>query len=449
MNRKLIRIGIVLLLLALPLVAWRVYLSRTINRELAQIRAAGLPTNGEELNLWYAAVPDNQNAALVLTQAFALRQNYSDSRSNLINNFKFPKRNERLSAGQTQLLQGYFRLNEARIRKADEALKLRAARYPLDFTLLMSTPLPHLTWLNDLAELHELAALVALESGDFASVGTNIITILALVRTLDNEPSAISQLVRIKGVGRAFTTFERRVNAGPLSAAEIANLSAAFDQTRVTNSSVIALTGDRAMMIPYFRMTLAEYNRLHPPKPENEPKGNSPLPCHGSAILRLIGYYELDYGTFLIGMRKAIAQLGKAPPENMRTRAYFARIGEESAKRQRSLSGLFFSNYVNSGAHENGALANQRLALAALAIERFRNDHGKLPEGFDELVPKYLAEVPEDPFTGLELEYRRKENGYVIYSVGPDREDNEGLEKVDKKQSDDGKSYDITFIVER
>ncbi|HEX5223007.1 MAG TPA: hypothetical protein VFZ59_25845 [Verrucomicrobiae bacterium] len=438
-----------LVLLGLPLIAWRAFLNLSINRELAKIRTAGFPANGEELNFWYAAVPDHQNAALVLTQAFALRQDYPDNRSNLINDFKFPKRNERLSAEQTQLLQGYLRLNEAQIRRADEALTLPAARYPLDFTLLMNTPLPHLTWLNDLAELHEFAALIALESGDFTAVGTNIMTILALVRTLDNEPSAISQLVRFKGIGRAFMTFERRANAGPLTAAEIANLTIAFDQTRVTSSSVIALTGDRALMIPYFRMTLAEYNRLHPPKPKQEPKANSPLPCHGPAILRLIGYYDLDYGTFLVGMRKAIAQLGKAPPENLRTRGYFARIGEESAKRQRSLSGLFFSNYVNSGVDENVALANQRLVLATLAIERFRNDNGRRPESLDELVPKYLAEVPEDPFTGMELEYRGKEKGYVIYSLGPDRENNEGLEKVDKKQSDDGRSYDITFTVER
>ena len=64
-------------------------------------------------------------------------------------------------------------------------------------------------------------------------------------------------------------------------------------------------------------------------------------------------------------------------------------------------------------------------------------------------MSKYFADLPEDPFNGLVLEYRRKDTGYVIYSVGPDREDNHGLEKTDKNQSDDKKSYDITFVVDR
>lgn len=49
----------------------------------------------------------------------------------------------------------------------------------------------------------------------------------------------------------------------------------------------------------------------------------------------------------------------------------------------------------------------------------------------------------------MDLAYRRTDKGYVIYSVGRDREDNGGLEEADKKQSDDKQSYDITFTVER
>src|SRR5947207_593690 len=122
MKRKIIQITVALLLLiGLPLATWRVYLAHVINNQLAQIRAAGLPTDGAELNHWYASPPDNQNAALALTQAFDLRRNYSDSRSNLIHNFKLPKRGEALSPEQAELLKGYIELNEARLAKADEA----------------------------------------------------------------------------------------------------------------------------------------------------------------------------------------------------------------------------------------------------------------------------------------------------------------------------------------
>ncbi len=71
MKLKVNRIAIALLLLVLPLLAWRMYLSHTISKELGKIRAAGLPTNGEGLNRWYAAGPDDQNAALALGSAFA------------------------------------------------------------------------------------------------------------------------------------------------------------------------------------------------------------------------------------------------------------------------------------------------------------------------------------------------------------------------------------------
>jgi hypothetical protein len=122
---------------------------------------------------------------------------------------------------------------------------------------------------------------------------------------------------------------------------------------------------------------------------------------------------------------------------------------EESTKRRRTLSGLTHSNYSGLARLENEALAQQYLALVALALEGFRNEAERLPENLDELVPKFIEEVPEDPFTGMDLEYRRTEKGYVIYSVGRDREDNGGLEQTDKKQSEDKQSYDITFTVDR
>lgn len=173
------------------------------------------------------------------------------------------------------------------------------------------------------------------------------------------------------------------------------------------------------------------------------------MPYNGPIILKLLGYYELDYGSFVIGMNKGIRLLSNSPPENLRAGRYFAGVGEESTKRRRTLSGRSLSAYAGAVFRENEGIAHQRLALTALILESFRNETGRLPETLEELTPKYFEEVPEDPFTGMELAYRRTDKGYLIYSVGSDREDNGGLEKEDKKQSDDKQSYDITFTVER
>ena len=250
-------------------------------------------------------------------------------------------------------------------------------------------------------------------------------------------------------VKQAMTTLERRANAGTFSSEEITQLSSSFAKARPDTTAVIGLIGDRAVTIPYFTISRAELTRIRPSTDDEERKKNSPLPCYGPAILRWIGYYELDYGSYLIGMNKALTLLSNPAPFNLKAGGYFARVGENSQQRQRTMSAQTQAGYAGVPRRANEVIAQQRLALTALALESFQNENHKLPEDLEELAPKFLEEIPEDPFTGIELEYRRTGKGYLLYSLGPDREDNGGLEKADKKQSEDKQSYDITFTVER
>ncbi len=66
-------------------------------------------------------------------------------------------------------------------------------------------------------------------------------------------------------------------------------------------------------------------------------------------------------------------------------------------------------------------------AITGLAMERYRITNGKWPRKLEELVPEYLAKLPTDPFNGEPLLVGTIPGGLVIYSVGPDLQDNNGL----------------------
>lgn len=61
-----------------------------------------------------------------------------------------------------------------------------------------------------------------------------------------------------------------------------------------------------------------------------------------------------------------------------------------------------------------------------IAIRLFRHQHHRLPESLPELVPEHLPAIPVDPFSGQPFIYRTMNDGYLLYSVGPDRQDNGG-----------------------
>jgi hypothetical protein len=67
------------------------------------------------------------------------------------------------------------------------------------------------------------------------------------------------------------------------------------------------------------------------------------------------------------------------------------------------------------------------LIEVALALRAFRAQQGKYPESLAELTPSILPRTPADPFAkGAPLQYRRTGNSYVLYSIGPDGQDDHG-----------------------
>jgi hypothetical protein len=70
--------------------------------------------------------------------------------------------------------------------------------------------------------------------------------------------------------------------------------------------------------------------------------------------------------------------------------------------------------------------ALDELARIGTALEAHRLDHGAWPDSLAELVPAYLAEVPRDPFGRKPPVYVHEKDHTLLYSIGPDGNDDAG-----------------------
>jgi hypothetical protein len=74
----------------------------------------------------------------------------------------------------------------------------------------------------------------------------------------------------------------------------------------------------------------------------------------------------------------------------------------------------------------NRVVAHRRLLIAELAARCSLSDQGQPPVALKQLVPKYLARVPLDPFSSRPLIYHPQGTNWLLYSVGQDGVDDGG-----------------------
>lgn len=97
---------------------------------------------------------------------------------------------------------------------------------------------------------------------------------------------------------------------------------------------------------------------------------------------------------------------------------------------------LFPAVFALNQAEERSLQRYKNLQLA-FALAAYRSDHGSYPKSLDALAPTYLNMVPNDIFSGKPLKYRGANDSYLLYSIGPNEQDDEGRFFDDMPPGDD------------
>lgn len=100
---------------------------------------------------------------------------------------------------------------------------------------------------------------------------------------------------------------------------------------------------------------------------------------------------------------------------------------EEMANRIAELFALIsMPNLVRTSEHYYLCEAKSKILVVATAIKIYAVEKNKIPDMLSELVPDYLNSIPIDPWSQKELKYIKTDKDFLVYSLGPDRTDNNG-----------------------
>lgn len=392
-----------------------------IRDHLSDARAQGYPTSMKELYKLYKRPPAGKNAADLYLQAFEHFPKHSKRTEQ-------EKETERLLPyfGDVEVIAGeymdqktleriwqYLRVNRDALALLHRAASRTQCRYPIeseDNSLSMS----HFGGIRHSVNLLNLESMYYTNRQQLNLAIRSLRSSFALANSLKNEPLLISWLVYTACAAFNISVLNDILNLpNSLSKENLIVLADAVSRVDYDSAFQRAMIGEYAHAIDQL-------------------------------LIHLNKKEQLLYLEFLQDFHKII----KLPlPDRVRIAEqkhdpnFFFKFNEnmcESAMQSIRYSIIIFAK------HE----ATRRLAVTSLAVEQYRCDRHKLPDSLNELVPEYLKAVPSDPYDGKDLRYKKLKKGYVVYSIGRDRKDNNGtMENADGISGVPG--TDIAFTVAR
>jgi hypothetical protein len=76
-----------------------------------------------------------------------------------------------------------------------------------------------------------------------------------------------------------------------------------------------------------------------------------------------------------------------------------------------------------------------QLVNLAFALAAYRVDGGSYPKRLGDLAPRHISAIPKDIFDNDgDLRYKPTDNGYLLYSVGPNGKDDGGKTMADRDE---------------
>jgi hypothetical protein len=373
----------------------------------------------EDLEAQREAIPDGKNSALIVAAAAQLvpsgGYNFTSMQAHS---------SRQLDEEQVRILRAKMKEATAALVQARKLKDFPNGRYPVAWSEdAVSTLLPHLQRVRELANLLSADAMLRAHDKDLDGALESCLANLNGARSIGDEPTYISALVRVAIRAVTLGRLEQVLSQGEPSEAALAATQKAWEREEQFPLLLAASRGERALGD---RAVLALQNgktsstTLFGGGPGSGVTGNG-------SVDRIINYLRIGS---LPGNRAALLELHHdlieaARLPEMERKQRFDKIVVESVKLP-WLARLLLPAADKVAQAMSRSAAQMRTMIAGLAAERYRQAHGRWPESLAVLVPQYLKEVPLDPFDGKPLRLRRLSDGLVIYSVGLDGQDNGG-----------------------
>ncbi|MEZ6062626.1 MAG: hypothetical protein R3C19_19965 [Planctomycetaceae bacterium] len=395
-----------------------------VNRQLEELRRQGLPTAASEVNDFYR-VPDGEIDTTKLwveaidgVSAANLERIAKDLPIIGLSEKPVPPPGqewEQLSSSRDLLASLESELNSIRTAAAAGGV----ARYPVDFTPGIGAILTYTQEARQVARLLHLDALVSAHDDNDSRAFEDLLGLFALSDSLRAEPTQISQLVRIAIHAIGCKAAEKLIHRCQWNDQQLTALQRAIGRADFKREMRMAMQGERAMALTAI--------------------AQSGFPFQSSNYREALQWFRQATDAYDRPWTELIAEM-QTIDEAIQDRA----SGQFS--RMKLMGVLMFMPAARAAAAAAArATARQRCTIIAIAAERYRQKNGTLPESITDLTPELFpsdqAELLIDPFSDATLQFRWRGDELVIYSVGENQKDDNGV-----LEADDGRSLPDTGI---
>ena len=415
-----------ILLLAVVHSAASFIIGQMVETQIARMRAKGEPTALSDLGR--PKVPDDQNAAPVYAKAFKIMERTGAS---IYLKAVEPVRNRHKNPppwGKIRQAVGQF---DGVVPLVEEAVSRPKCQFPVDWRAGWLARFDHFRRLWWVQYFLSAKAMLAAHDHKMADALQLVSLEFELSESLAQEPAIVSQMIRYRHIGTACVSLQYCLQSGPIDrrhAQQLANKLALFDLVPGLTGAIMGESVALGLAgFSYFRKNPADFCNM---------MGQFGTPPWGGSVWAICEasfpgkpFLNADKLFYYRTMDQVITDSKLSYREfNSRRGMLFDRLGYPWYA---SVSTVSITATCQPIAMRDRAVANLAMAQVALGLSAYHNNYGEYPPDLRELKTRLKWRLPDDPFSGKPLRYKRQGNGYLLYSIGQNLTD-DGGEKTRK-----------------
>ena len=490
---------------------YRTILVMRVEFEIDSIRQAEYPVTLPELDEWYKRVPEDQNIALFIRDAISRSPSLVggdvEKEVPLAGKAPLPSPGWQIAPHTRNAIKEYLLTHDDALRVLHESIKRKGrSRYEVNLANSPNPPLEHLAELVSAAKLMALEIIELSERRMSGKAIEALVHTLKVTNTLTHEPLLQSQITRIECEELCILALERIISRSIPNDPELEDISDAITAAEAPDAVMKAMMSARARGIHLFR-------KLKEVDPKNSPTiwdrlytmsgmqdldnllylnvmdeylkaSQAPLVQREFLLRKLTEKFD-GVSAYRSSMSKELLDadlrfVGLIQDEELTEEEQQAKVEAEAAAQIAVEAAAAGDDEAQAEVDAAAAAAAERdentvpqvsiigvierdvahtallrASRIAVAVERYRLRNNKMPLQLEDLAPRYLSSVPQDPFTGRPMKFAKlggsflARSGYVIYSVGPNGQDDGGVPQSQAISSDRSGWQDIAFVVER